>query len=290
MQPEEIMMRGYSGPKKEGNKFGLVIAMGIMLFVAAIAGVVFGVYEMMARNSEVEAIKAERDQAVEEAKGTGCVDTKEVKTITNEVAQTIIKPYIGTFNYLNTVFEYGLTDEAKIEIAYQNVRPTNIRTIESSTNTDAYEVSYSGLDSAYKELFKVSTNIPKQNFSVSHGDTFEYKEENNSFLVKPFNGGGAGSSMFTIIKSADYTDEGLTIAVYHDVLPSCEAMNGDKEEELEEEKYCMDGPASGDIVYTMDKYNVKTLIEKFTKDIPVYAMKFSYFDNHLVLDSINEVK
>ncbi|MBQ6487277.1 hypothetical protein IJI89_02520 [Candidatus Saccharibacteria bacterium] len=286
MQPEEIMMRGYSGPKKEGNKFGLVIAMGIMLFIAAIAGVIFGVYEMMARNSEVEEAKAECAKAVEEAKGTGCTETKEVKTISKEVARSIIKPYIGTFNYLNTVFEYGLTDEAKIEIAYQNVRPTSITTTEAQ-GVISYKVAYSGLDEAYKRLFKLSTSVPKQNYAVSHGDTFEYTESSNEYIVKPFNGGGAGSGMFTVVKKADYTDDGLVVEVYHDVLPTCEAAADSKEEEDKEEQYCIEVSGSG-IAESMDEYNVKVLIEKFTDEVPVYKMKFSYFDGHLVLDNISK--
>ena len=286
MQPEEIMMRGYSGPKKEGNKFGLVIAMGVLLFIAAIAGVVFGVYEMMARNSEVEEAKAECAKAVEAAKGTGCTDTKEVKTISKEVARSLIKPYIGTFNYLNSVFEFGLTDEAKVEIAYQNVRPSNITTSESN-GVITYTVSYSGLNEAYKRLFKLSTSMPKQNYSVSHGDNFEYIESGNQFKVTPFNGGGAGSGMFTVVKSADYTDDGLVVEVYHDVLPTCEAAAEDMDEE-KEEKYCIEVSGSG-IAESMDEYNVKTLIEKFTDDVPVYKMNFAFFDGHLVLSSVSKV-
>ena len=39
----------------------------------------------------------------------------------------------------------------------------------------------------------------------------------------------------------------------------------------------------------MDEYNVKTLIEKFTDDVPVYKMNFAFFDGHLVLSSVSKV-
>ena len=288
MQPEEIMMRGYSGPKKEGNKFGLVIAMGIMLFIAAIAGVVFGVYELMMRNSDNEQAASKCEAAIEEAKGTGCVATKEVKTITTETAQTIIKPYIKAFNYLNNVFEYGLSDDTKFMIAYQNADPSRVLSKETSAGANLI-VPYDVIDASYKKLFKLSTSVAKRDYSISHSSSFTYSETSGSFEVTPFNGGGAGSGMFTVVKNAEYTDDGLTITVYHDVLPSCGAMEKSDEEESEE-KYCLDGPDSGDIVETIEKYNVKTLIEKFSSDVPVYQMKFSYFEGHLVLDSINEVK
>jgi hypothetical protein len=93
--------------------------------------------------------------------------------------------------------------------------------------------------------------------------------------------------MFTVVKSADYTDDGLVVEVYHDVLPTCEAAAEDKDEE-KEEKYCIEVSGSG-IAESMDEYNVKTLIEKFTDDVPVYKMNFAFFDGHLVLSSISKV-
>ena len=280
MQPEEVMMQQTIKPKKEGNKFGLVIAMGIMLFVAAIAGIVFGVYEMLMRNSEVEQAKAECQAAKSEDDGkkeSDCKsETKEVKTITNEVAQTLIDPYIMTFNYLNSVFEFGLTEDLKVGIAFRNIDPEIIRDFDKSAIS--FTIPYSDINGMYKKLFKTSSDLEKKSFSISHSMTFDYSED--KFDINIPGSGGVGKAMFTVVKNAEYTSGGVVVNVYHDVVPICSAT---------EDNYCVD-VANSAISKSDDDYNIKSLIEKYASSIPVYQMKFVTSGSHLVLDSINKVE
>lgn len=291
MQPEEVMMQAYAKPKKEGNKFGLVIAMGIMLFVAALAGIVFGVYEMMMRNSEVEEAKAECAKQIEEAKGTGCGSgTKEVPTITNEVAQTMIEPYTVPFVFLANIFNYDFTEDVKIEIAYLNLRYAGAVISSVDSVSGSVKVLYDALNTKYKELFGGQTGMPRGDYTISHGDSFSYKEENgqNYYVVNPYQGGGAGSGMFDIVKSAEYDEDGnVIITVYHDVVSVC----GTKTEvsEDEEAEYCLDLNKNSAMIHSVDEYNMKELIEKFEKDIPKYKMKFVKHNGKYVLNDVSKL-
>ena len=283
MQPEEMMMQQQSfKPKKERNHFGLVIAMGIMLFVAAIAGVIFGVYEMMMRNSEVEQAKSECQAQIAELEGKkeSCTDsgtkTETAKVMTNETAHTLIHPYIRVFNYLSGVFESGLTEDAKVEIVFRNLDYSRI--VKSDNNL---KVGYPDLNSEYKRLFGSSKDLEKKNYSVGHSDSFAFDESSNSFNVSEYAGGGTGLGMFTVVKTAKYTSDGAIIEVYHDVVELCYVDSTSDE-------YCID-KANGAIIESIDEFNTKTLIEKHEKDIPVYQMTFLNDNGRLVLGSINKV-
>ncbi|MBQ7202135.1 hypothetical protein IJS18_01980 [Candidatus Saccharibacteria bacterium] len=291
MQPEEVMMQAYAKPKKEGNKFGLVIAMGIMLFIAAIAGVIFGVYEMMARNSEVEAAKAECAKSIEEAKGTGCTGTKEVPTISKTVAETLIDPYVMPLTFLQNIFNYDFDESMKATIAYKNLGVEDYKSIKDGK----YQISYSVLNSEYKKLFGGTNTLGRTNFRVSNLEEIKYFDGEGSadyFEITVGGKGGAGLAMFDIVKSAEYDEDGnVVIVVYHDVVGFC----GDKKEEKDEEEeaeseekedYCVDASGNSAIIRSEDEYNMKDLIKDYEKDIPQFKMKFIKHDYHLVLTSI----
>lgn len=293
MQPEEVMMQAYAKPKKEGNRFGLVIAMGIMLFLAAIAGIIFGVYEMMMRNSEVEEAKAECAKQIEEAKGTGCMDTKEVATITNEVAQNLIDPYLTPLTYLKNIFNYDFDENMKALIAYKNL---GIEDAMGSKN-DKTRVSYDSLNGEYKKLFAGTNSLGRTDFRVSNLENIKYYDGEGGaadyFEVDVGGSGGAGLAMFDILKSAGYDEDGnVTIEIYHDVVSLCDAKKAapkDDEEEEEKADYCVDATGNSVITRSIDDYNLKDLINKYEKDIPKFKLKFVKQSNRLVLSDISKI-
>ena len=307
MQPEEVMMQAYAKPKKEGNKFGLVIAMGIMLFIAAIAGVIFGVYEMMAKNSEVEAVKAECEKSIEEAKGTGCGEAVVDSSISKTLVRSLIDPYVIPLSYYSNIFNYDFDENVKAVIAYKNI---DSEVVGQTARGGSPQISYSDLNNKYKEMFSGTNSLSRSDFTVNKY-VIKYNEEGSpaqQFVVTNNNGSGTGLSMIDVVKSAKYDDDGnVIIDMYHDVVSTCatkakqtvvqiEPIGDEPEEEEEEEKdgreaadYCVETDANDTIVRSVSEYNMKILIEKFEKDIPQFRMKFVEQNGHYVLSSVSKI-
>ena len=309
MQPEEVMMQAYAKPKKEGNKFGLVITMGIMLFVAAIAGVIFGVYEMMARDAEKQSAESECAKAIEEAKGTGCGEAVVDSSISKTLIRSLIDPYVIPLSYYSNIFNYDFDENVKAVIAYKNIDSEVVGQTNRGGNP---QISYSDLNNKYKEMFSGTNSLSRSDFVVNKY-TIKYNEEGSpaqQFVVSNTNGSGTGLSMIDVVKSAKYDDDGnVIIDMYHDVVSTCatkvkqadkkiEPIGKEEEEEEEEEEekegreaadYCVETEANDTIVRSVSEYNMKVLIEKFEKDIPQYRMKFVEQNGHYVLSSVSKI-
>lgn len=271
---------------------GGVIACIVILAVLAIGGIGFGVWAMLSQNDKIALLEtdlancaASNNDSTENVEVT-CPDgtsTEIVKNvITNDLAQSLIKPYIGSFNYLNNIFDYGLNDDTKVLIAYANVDSSYVydydRDANDGSRLNRKRVGYWALNNEYMWLFGGDSSLAEKNYETGKTASFTY--DNNGFIVYPFAGGGAGLAMFDIVKDAVYDDDYININVYHDKTSICDINYNDG--------YCVSVDGNGAVIDSIDQYNMRELINSFADRIPVYTMTFVKDDGHYVLNNIQK--
>ena len=272
--PKENLMAAGTKEKKGGK--GMLIGL-ILCLLLATGGIGFGVWAMMDRsttkdnlNAQIVSLKAQNSELLEQAGNTVIdEDAAIISTgINNNLAQNLIAPYIGAFNYLSNIFDYNFSEDVKVEIAYKNLGPAGVM-------NDI--VPYWELNDEYRKLF--GGDLEKRDYGVGHSDSFAFSANNDNFTITQYAGGGAGAGMFSVVKDAHYSNNDVLVNVYHDVLPVCGATD---------EEYCIESNGSGIVVDSIEQANVKDLISNFSNNIPVYKMTFVVDDGHYILKSVEK--
>lgn len=274
---------------------GLIVCM-VLLVLIAIGGVGFGVWQMMQgqnKDAQIADLKTQvancanaGDDSTENVT-VACPDgtsTEIVKNvITNDLAQTLINPYLESFGYLNNLLDYSFDDDAKIIVAFQNINPYETHSHDGENGFELYKVYYNSLNDKYKEMFGSSKSLEKKDYDAGHSISFSYSDDNGEYYdVLPFYGGGAGEAMFSVVKSANYDDGSIIVQVYHDLVSICF-------EEDTNDGYCIDaGGLQNAVVNSVDQYNMSDLISEFADDIPIYTMTFVKDDGHYVLSNVQK--
>ena len=200
------------------------------------------------------------------------------KVIDNDLAQNLIRPYLGTFNYLNNLLDYAFDDNAKIVVAFNNLPFSTI----VGYVAVRYTVSYADINEKYQELFGSSSSLEKKDYNSAKAVHFTYSDNGwgGVFDIMPFEGGGYGAAIFNIVKSASYNGDNIIVEVYHDKISTCEVDNNDG--------YCVDTESGGAIVNSIDELNMRDLITNFSDRIPVYTMTFAKDNGHYVLTNVEK--
>ena len=254
---------------KGGRKTGWVLAIILLLLIAA-GGVGFGVWAYMdgnaqkdQLNSQISALQQQNSELVNNI-NDGVSDG----VIDKNVLQNLINPYIGAFHYGNNIFNYDFSDDIRVEIAFQNLSPSEV----SAVGTDPYVVSYNALNERYKKLFGSEFNIDQKDYNVGElGDRFYFSD--NSFKVVPQPGGGAGASMVSVVKNGSYEGDNIVVEVYHDMIAWCDVTDND---------YCLGS-------WPIADEDLELLINNHVDIIPTYKMTFSEDNGHYVLTSVEKM-
>ena len=281
----------FKGDRKKMS--GGVIACIIVLAVLAIGGIAFGVWAMLSQNDKIASLEtdlancvASNNSSTENAEVT-CPDgtsTEIVKNvINNDLAQSLIKPYIGMIGYYGNVFSIGLNNDTKFYIAYSNLNNNDLFVLANGT-TKAF--NYYAINNKYKYLFGSDESVEHREYKIENTtfryDSNEYNDNQSVFLIDISGIGGIGRAMFDVVKSAKYEDGGnVAVEVYHDSISVCSFNYNDG--------YCIDaGDYQAAVIDSIDQYNMRDLIEKFADRIPVYTMTFVKDDGHYVLNNIQK--
>ena len=278
--------------KDERKKMsGGVIACIVILAVLASGGIGFGVWAMLSQNDKIASLEtdlancaASNNSSTENVEVT-CPDgtsTEIVKNvITNDLAQSLIRPYIGMIGYYGNILSLGFNDDTKFYVAYDNL---NDNAIFNPLDGGNQTISYYTINNEYKYLFGSDENVENRDYNVENVEFSYIANENNSnnsqyeIIVKGI--GGVGSAMFDVVKGAKYDGDNILVDVYHDKNTVCDINYNDG--------YCVDTDKQGAVVDSIDQYNMRDLIEKFADRIPVYTMTFVKDDGHYVLNNIQK--
>lgn len=273
--------------KNSGMLIGLIV-----LAIVALGGIGFGVWAMVDGNNRVADVNEKMDDlkkqndnlneqsTKEETLATNCEDmmiSVNEKYIDNDLAQNLISPYLGLFNYLSNIFDYEFSEDVKVEITYQNLSPNRI-----STRGDVEFVRYTDLNAKYQELF--GGVLEKRDYRVGHSDSFtfvkdEYNELSDIFEISRYAGGGAAMGMISAMKNAQLEGDEIIVDMYHEVVGICGAADGD---------YCIPAPGQSYVGDSMSDTVVREFVEKYADRIPVYAMTFVKDDGRYVLSAVTK--
>lgn len=273
--------------EKKSNK-GMLVAT-ILFAILAIGGIGFGAWAMVDGNSK----KAQSDtqisalkQQINDLVGKEVYNNEEIatnnetviseKVVDNYLAQSLISPYLVSFNYASDIFDYDFTEDAKINIAYLNSECYSYSNM---------SVSYDCINKEYQELFGNDSSLAKKDYAARHTNSYEfvkgdYGDSSDSFRIIDFNGGGAGFGVFDVVKSAIVVGDNVVVEVYHGGVPICEAVEDD---------YCIETNGGSSFkIDSIEEYNVKELIEKYSNKISVYKMTFVKNNGHYVLSAVEK--
>ena len=288
---ENIMAEGNAAKKKSGK--GLLFAV-VFLVIVALGGIGFGVWAMMdgnnqtkTLNDQIGSLKKTNNELMEQLSEANANANDSGDTIINidtngnfidsDLAQNLISPYISMIGYYNNVFSLGLDEGTKVYIAYVNLG----REMFASVGVDNPSVSYNEINNEYKRLFGDNGNIEKKDYQVQNTE-FLYKVRNSdgyeTFEIVSSGIGGTGTTMFDVVKKAEYDDNAIGVEVYHDTVPGCEAN--------ENGGYCVSG--IGPAATSINQYNMRDLINNFADRIPVYKMTFVKDGGHYVLSGVEK--
>lgn len=280
MQPDQDIQNNIKVAEKteikekssKGMLFGLILCA-----VLAVGGIGFGVWAMIDGNTRTDSLNSQitslREQNSNLLDQVGDIVTDEdVNIVSNDInnalAQNLIAPYIGIFNFLNNVFDYDFSEDVKVEVAYHNLSPVDIVTD---------RISYQKLNNKYKELF--GGDLEKRDYEIGHSDSFSFVIDDNGvedFIITEYYGGGTELGIFSVVKDAHYDAIGnVVVDVYHDTLPICRATD---------DEYCIEDV----VVDSIEQSNIKDLISKFDNRIPIYKMSFVNDGGHYVLKAIEK--
>lgn len=271
-------------PMEKKSNTGLILAI-VVCAVLAVGGIGYGAWATVSGNSQSDSLRKQvndlkqqvNDLAGEEVYNetdATIVDNNETvviaeKTIDNNLAQSLINPFLKTFNYLSNMLDYEFNEDVKAEVAFKNVEP--------GYSLTESRVDYYDLNKQYEELF--GGTLEKRDYAAGHTDMLKYVD--GSFEVSFHAGGGTGSALFSVVKNAKYDGQNVVVEVYHDRITVCGINANDG--------YCIDAEGKmGAVVDSIEEYNVKELIEKFSDRIPVYKMTFTKNNGHYVLSAVEK--
>lgn len=268
-------------PKK--NR-GMIYGM-ILLAILAAGGIGFGVWAMLDGNTRSqkkdEQISQLQSQLGEKSEVVVDDDTTVVesdKKVSNELAQNLINPYLGTFTYLNDIFDHEFNENTKFYLAFKNLNDNDIFQFGAQT-TEAGQasVTYDAINSEYQYLFGDNNSLDKTNYEEGY-NKFTYENENwggGKFVIQKFGGGGTGLNVFSVVKDAYYGDDNsIVIEVYHGKGTMCGMDGGD-------DSYCFSELIGYSVTMTPS-------IEKLLNDSRTEVRKMIFVENdgHYVLQSV----
>lgn len=275
-------------PMEKKSNTGLILAIVICAVLAA-GGIGYGAWATVSGNSQNDSLRKQvndlkqqvNDLAGEEVYNetdATIVDNNEAvviaeKTIDNNLAQSLINSYLKTFNYLSNMLDYEFNEDVKAEVAFKNVEP--------GYSLTESRVGYYDLNKQYEELF--GGTLEKRDYTAGHSDMLKYvgNAGDGSFEVSFYEGGGAGNALFSVVKNAKYDGQNAVVEVYHDKITVCEVDANDG--------YCIDAKGKmSTVIDSIEEYNMKELIEKFSDRIPVYKMTFTKNNGHYVLSAVEK--
>ena len=279
----DVVFQGKS-KKSHGMLYGM-----ILLAILAVGGIGFGVWAMMDGNSKVEKkdkqITELQSQLTEKSEtvvedDTTVADGSSVKNVSNELAQNLISPYIGSFTYLNDIFDHDFNENTKFYVAFQNTSLNWFSGFgKSGIGADTAFLRYDDINDRYKYLFGEDKDLDKVNYQEGY-NTFTYEKDGfggEGFTVERVGGGGTMSALFSIIKEAYYDEDSLVVDVYHDKINVCVVEGAD-------ENYCVKEMGYRTI---LDE-EMKQIIDNNTDKVSVYSMVFKNSGDHYYLSSINK--
>ena len=268
-------------PKKNhGMLYGM-----ILLAILAVGGIGFGVWAMLDGNtrsqkkdeqiSQLQSQLAEKSEVVVEDDTTVVESDKKVS---NELAQNLINPYLGTFTYLNDIFDHEFNENTKFYLAFKNLSENDIFQFGAQT-TEAGQasVTYDTINSEYQYLFGNNNSLDKTNYEEGYSK-FTYENENwggGKFVIQKFGGGGTGFNVFSVVKDAYYGDDNsIVIEVYHGKGTICGMDGGD-------DSYCFSELVGYSVTMTPS-------VEKLLNDSRTEVRKMIFVENdgHYVLQSV----
>lgn len=278
-----------SQDKLKKNK-AMIVGM-IILAILAVGGIGFGIFSWAAAftnaskyTEEVMTNAALRDQLAEMKRSAAeeatviDVDTEE---ISDELAQNLINPYMGTFTYLNDIFDHEFNENTKFYIAFKNMSFDWFGDFgKSAIGADTATVWYHDINDKYKYLFGEGKDLDRTNYQEGY-NTFTYVVDNSGaekFVVERLGGGGTMSALYSIIKDAYYSDEYLVVEVYHDKINVCVIEGADP-------NYCVKDMG----YHTLYDDEMERIIDNNEERVPVYAMIFENAGDHYYLSAINKL-
>ncbi len=257
-------------PKVVKTKTSKTFIAGMAVCAAfAIAGAVFSGYALMKMTGDKTSDKT-NDTVV-------TTPTETADTISNEVAQNIIAPYIKSQTYLANIFDKDFNDDNKFAIAVQNLDPTN-----SGIYDD--RLYYTEVDRSAKQLFGNAYELPKKDYDMAG---WHFKFEDSEYGSSTFEGklggiGGMGYAMIDVVKDATINDDNLIINVYHNVTTIC-AFN-------DEDPLCIEQTdvTGGYYTLALQQADQAAYVEKYADQLPVYQMTFEQENGHYILKNVKK--
>ncbi len=242
---------GSAGANKSRTMLVAMIGCGVL----ALAGVVFGVLGMM-------------------KKPDTRVEYKKEISVDKAAAENIARPYLNEISPYNTILDAGMTDAAKLALAFYNL---SFRGVYGPNEAGSYVVDFATMNDKYRALF--GTDI--SNFETINdlmAGSFAYQVNDSGvgqIVVTPVTAGGIGFVSVVRVKDATYGDEEdtLNIEVYRDLVPVCGLT--------EETVYCLGPDIINDAV--VDEY-----VEDYSDTFPVVTMTFTSTDDGYVLTGIEK--
>ncbi len=267
-------------PKKKGYR--AIILLLTLLAAAGASASVFFYLDGHNQSQEVAKLK----------KAVNTYDTLlQESPVDAAMVQSLMDPYLVSFSGHYSVFESGLTEDAKAVISMFN---TNIHSLGTKTNTEAnmedFTVYYNDLNSTYKKLFGSDKDIAEKTFSGIKFRTIEY-DGAGMFSITPAGTGGAGGATISKIKDYTITPDEITVEMYHDTVPLCDlGIDLVAEDEVEGKTYCIESLS--------EENAISNFLEEHEEEMPVYSFGFKkdtgykdyeYKNGRFVLKSLEKV-
>lgn len=209
--------------------------------------------------------------------------------VDNAMIQSLVDPYLISFGSYYSVFETGLTEEAKVSIAAFNI---GMQRLENRENTEThfqdFLIYYPNMNSMYKKLFGSDKDVAKKNFNSIHN--ISYDSEHERYVLPPAAYGGAGAITVTKIKDFTISPDEIVVEMYHDNVAFCELLDDTVEEvEVKKKSYC--------ISYASSETPVDDFLKEHEEELPVYTFEFKkdtgyedyeYKDGRFVLKNLEK--
>lgn len=273
-------------PVTDGKSHSKSLIVGMAaLAVVAVAGIVFGVIELV-RASEKDGQITTLNQQVANCANAGGGVTEKIEvtcpdgTVTEVVSskiddalvQALVDPYLVDFGAFENVLNYDFDVNAKMKIAFDNIGARQIESMDA--NEWSVTVRYDDFDKKYKYLFGSDQEIEKRSYNSPYFMGLTYDREYFKAVLSGY--GGTGGTMFSIIKGARYDGDKLLVDMYHDIARWCVTLDNEAKD------YCIDAPH-------LDTENkIENLIKNFADRVPVYTMTFAKDGDHYILRDIKK--
>jgi hypothetical protein len=265
-------------PKKKGC--GAIILLLVLLVLAGAGASVFFYLDNHNQSQEITKLK-NTISTYESSQKESAVD--------KAMIQNLLDPYAVSFGPYYSVFETGLTEDAKATIALLNINYQFLGTQKNTeTNFEDFTVYYPQVNSKYKQLFGSNKDLAERSFSSNKFNQLKY--DNGQFTVSPAAFGGSGAYTINKIKDFSISTDVIEVEMYHDNVPFCDLVAETvAEDEIEGKTYCVDH---------LDDEGIDKFLESHMEEMPVYTLKFEkdtgyeyyeYKDGRFVLKSLEKV-